>query len=506
MLCPSHNVDLKAAGTTRIEEAVTNDPTIDLELDKRLNRKFDMHILPWLFGIWLFSFIDRSNIGNARIAGLATDLNMATGTKFNVALLVFYIPYILVDVPSNMLVKRLRAGVYLPTLITAWGLVCTFMGFMKSYAALIVCRLLLGLCEGGILGGVIIYLAFFYRRSDMLVRSGVFYCAAPLSGAFGGLLASGLANIEVGGYRRWPWIFFIEGAATVIFGGICFFFLPDTPASAGFLTDGEKDWALRRMRLDAHGSTSVDVNEEKASWSWVKMALKAPQTYLCSFIWFFLLIPLYVRLSRGLASHITYTHQSFSLFLPSIISGMGYASTTAQLFTVPPNMAAFLTVLLTAYLSDRWGYRGYFIIGGCVLGIVGYTMMLVAKTNAVRYAGTFLIAIGVFQGSPMLMGWASNNMAPHYVRAVGIGVVISIANCSAFLGTFIYLQRDAPKYALGHAISLGALVITIVLSVVQIAYLSWENKKRERGDRDDRLLQDGGEKLGHLHPNFRYTL
>lgn len=95
--------------------------------------------------------------------------------------------------------------------------------------------------------------------------------------------------------------------------------------------------------------------------------------------------------------------QSFSLFLPSIIAGMGYQSTTAQLFTVPPNIAAFLTVIGTAYASDKLKNRGYFIIGGCVLGICGYIMLIVAKTNAVRYAGTFLVAIGVFQGSPMLM-------------------------------------------------------------------------------------------------------
>jgi len=215
----------KETDTERIEKAITLDETIDQALDKRLNRKFDLRILPWLFGIWyfatphcsrpilsensrLFSFIDRSNIGNARIAGLSDELSITTGTRFNIALLVFYIPYILVDVPSNLLVKRLRAGIYLPALITAWGLVCTFMGFVQSFAGLVACRLLLGLCEGGILGGVIIYLAMFYRRGEMLLRSGLFYCAAPLSGAFGGLLASGLATIEVGGYRRWPWIFF----------------------------------------------------------------------------------------------------------------------------------------------------------------------------------------------------------------------------------------------------------------------------------------------------------
>jgi MFS family permease len=198
----------------RIEKALAVDLDSFIEnpeLDRRLNRKFDKFILPYLFGIWLFSFIDRSNIGNARIAGLTTDLGMK-GTSFNVALLVFYIPYILVDVPSNLLVKRLRAGIYLPTLITLWGLVCMCLGFVTSFAGLIACRLLLGLFEGGILGGVIVYLAMFYRRHDMMLRNGLFYCAAPLSGAFGGLLASGLAKIRVGGYNRWPWIFFSECA------------------------------------------------------------------------------------------------------------------------------------------------------------------------------------------------------------------------------------------------------------------------------------------------------
>jgi len=142
--------------------------------------------------------------------GLTDDLGIATGNSFNVALLVFYVPYIIVDVPSNWLLKRVKAGVYLPSLILAWGIVCMCTGFTKSYAGLVVCRLILGACEGGILGGVIIYLAMFYRRHQMMVRCGLFYCAAPLSGAFGGLLASGLGQIRHGGYNRWPWIFISE--------------------------------------------------------------------------------------------------------------------------------------------------------------------------------------------------------------------------------------------------------------------------------------------------------
>jgi hypothetical protein len=137
---------------------------------------------------------------------MVEDLHL-TGNKFNIALVVFYIPYIIVDVPANWLVKRVKAGIYLPALITAWGLASTFMGFTKSFGGLVAARLVLGLCEGGLLGGMIVYVAMFYPRHQMLYRIGLFYCAAPLSGAFGGLLATGLAKIKYHGYNNWPWIF-----------------------------------------------------------------------------------------------------------------------------------------------------------------------------------------------------------------------------------------------------------------------------------------------------------
>ncbi|RVX76153.1 hypothetical protein B0A52_00510 [Exophiala mesophila] len=375
---------------------------IDPALSKRLDRKFDRHIIFWLFGIWLFAFIDRSNIGNARIDGLVEDLNLH-GTRFNIALVVFYVPYILVDVPSNWVVKYFKAGNYLPALIILWGLVSTFLGFTKSYGGLIAARFFLGLFEGGLLGGMIVYLAMFYERHQMLFRIGLFYCAAPLSGAFGGLLASGLAQIKHGGYNRWPWIFFIEGAITVCFGLLALCFMPHTPAQCKFLTDDERLLAVKRMRLDASGAaTEQDVDHEKFDWHW-----------------------------------------SFSLFLPTIISALGYSSTTAQLFTVPPNMAAFLLVLITAGLSDKLKARGPFMIVGCVLAIVGYVMLLAAERPSVRYGGTFFVACGVFPCSPMVMGWLSNNTAPHFVRATATGFEIAFANCAAFIATFTYLSKDA---------------------------------------------------------------
>lgn len=124
---------------------------IDPQIDAAVTKKFDRKILPLLFILWLLAFIDRSNIGNARVDGLATQLNIDS-IKFNITLAVFYVPYIVVDIPSNWLLKYFGAGRYLPSLIIAWGIVSMCTGFVKSYTGLIIARFFLGMCEGGFLG------------------------------------------------------------------------------------------------------------------------------------------------------------------------------------------------------------------------------------------------------------------------------------------------------------------------------------------------------------------
>jgi hypothetical protein len=224
------------------------------------------------------------------------------------------------------------------------------------------------------------------------------------------------------------------------------------------------------MKMDAHGATDVEnVNEEHFDWHWVKIAATSPQTYFCSLAWFFLLVPLYVSFiyhsCEAARSHMLislYLLQSFSLFLPTIIKTLGYTSTTAQLYTVPPNMVSFVLVLITSTMSDKIKSRGPIMAAGCVLAMGGYIMLLAAKSSSVRYGGTFLVAAGVYPGSPMVMaswkiyipilitlytneikGWLSNNLAPHYVRATGLGILIAFANCAAFIATFIYLEKNA---------------------------------------------------------------
>jgi MFS family permease len=191
--------------TAKAEPSVISDQEaqIDNVMEANITKKFDRRIVPWLFGLWLLAFIDRSNIGNARIDGLSADLNLSTGLKFNTALTIYYVSYICVGIPSNWLIKRVGAGYYLPSLVIGWGIVSIGTGFVRTYQDLLAVRFLLGIFEGGLLGGMVLYLSMFYQRHQLMRRVGLFFCAAPLSGALGGLLATGLSQINTSSYHSW---------------------------------------------------------------------------------------------------------------------------------------------------------------------------------------------------------------------------------------------------------------------------------------------------------------
>ena len=222
----------------------------------------------------------------------------------------------------------------------------------------------------------------------------------------------------------------------------------------------------------------------------VRFAIFNVNTLLMSWNFFLVLVPIY----------------SYSLFLPSIIEGLGYTNITAQLFTVPPNFLAFLVVIATCFVSDRIKMRGPLIFAGFTVAAVGYIMQLASNSNGVKYAGTFFIAAGAFPCSPLIIGWLSNNLAPHYTKATGLGFQVAIGNCGAFVATFTYLSSDAPAYTTGHSINLGAIGLKLIGIAINMLYIRWENAARRAGKREYRFERAGEGDLGYRHPEFRYTL
>ncbi|CAE6440965.1 unnamed protein product [Rhizoctonia solani] len=256
-----HSVETGAAGSGA---GLTPEDT------KRLLSKLDRRILPWMAGLFLLSYLDRSNIGNARLDGLEKDLGLH-GLQFNNALAIFYPFYVISEVPSNMILKRTRASFWFAFLMVSWGTIMTLMGLVKNYTGLMIARTFLGIAEGGLFPGIAFYITLWYQRSETGTRMAIYYAAATVAGAFGGLLARGISEMRgVGGLKGWSWIFILEGLVTIIIGKsttyprppntvvnvspntavAAYFFIPDHPSTSRFLTPAEQAEVVRRLDND----------------------------------------------------------------------------------------------------------------------------------------------------------------------------------------------------------------------------------------------------------------
>ncbi|KAK5689948.1 hypothetical protein LTR17_026097 [Elasticomyces elasticus] len=218
------------------------DDTLANVYDRVLTRKIDRNLLPWLCLLYFAAFLDRTNIGNAKIAGLQKNLKMSDG-QWQMSLAIFFISYSIFEPLSNVLLKRLRPSVYLPTLVLGLGIVTMCQGFVHNFAGLAACRWFFVMLEAGLFPGCEFYLSCWYRRHESGLRSSLFFASAAVAGSFGGLLAVGITNMKgLGGKTGWEWIFVLEGLATVVIRVLSYFMIHDFPdESTRFLNQADHE-------------------------------------------------------------------------------------------------------------------------------------------------------------------------------------------------------------------------------------------------------------------------
>lgn len=305
-----------------------------------------------------------TNIGNAKLAGLPEALHLSSsGSQYNTALSLFFISYSLFEPGTNVLLKRLRPSVFLPVTILIWGVCMTCMGLTYNFSGLAAARFFLGLAEAGLFPGVNYYLSCWYKRSEFGLRAAIFFSAAALAGSFGGLLAYLLEKMDgIGGKGGWAWIFIIEGLATILISIASFWMVHDFPDDATFLSDADRARVIRRLKLDKQ--SSAEHEQFKMEYFWA--AVKDYKTWLLSIVYMGADGPLY----------------AFSLFLPTIIASLGtYSTVQAQLLTIPPYAAATILTVAVGFIGDRTKARGICNIAVSLLGIIGFSMLLGAKSG-----------------------------------------------------------------------------------------------------------------------------
>ncbi|KAG7093082.1 hypothetical protein E1B28_009370 [Marasmius oreades] len=473
---PNHSVsDKESDGFVLPNETPLYNAHVDVSGidEKKLIRKVDITLIPWLSLLYLLSFLDRASIGNAKLYNLEGDLGI-TDKQYLISLTVFFFSYAAFEVPSNVFLKRLRPSIWLSILILFWGVTMVVQGLVHDYASLVTVRWFLGMFEAGLFPGVSYLLSCWYKRSEFGIRMAVFFSATTASGAFGGLLAAAISKMDdIGGKPGWAWIFILEGLATVVAGVASFWLVQDFPDTAKFLSEAERTVIIRRLQGDDQFSAAG----EEFRWKYIRQSLLDWKTYVGMIIHCGCVMPQY----------------TFSLFLPSIINQLGFRATPANLLTVPVYVCACVIMCLIGFLADRYGRRGLFNIGFMCLSVSGYIILILSKSAALSYFAVYLAACGIYPVLPNNVVWMSNNVEGSYKRSVTLGMIFSFANINGAVSSNIYRQTDQPRYVLGHGLVLMYLGFGLVSTTVYFILTKRENAKRERGERDEVIKgQSGG--------------
>lgn len=367
---------------------------------------------------------DRTNIGNAKLAGMGDDLHL-TSNQYSIALVVFFVTYVFFEAPSNMILVRWKPSLYLPTIMAIWGVLTCVMAAIHDFKHLVILRIFVGVFEAGFAPGILLIISSWYKKEEQSKRFAVYISAAVLSGAFGGLLAGAITGGLDGahGIRGWRWLFIVEGVATIGFAGIAAFILLDFPANTARLSERERYIAINRLR-SGNVNVRTDPAEAIGKRESFVLAVKDWRTW-----------PLIVGYMVIVGS------STLSYFYPTLVNGLGYADrVTAQYMTVPIFAVAFVTTLATGWFSDRIvNYRGYVIAGWLTVSLITSIVVCTVYNYTARYAMLVIMAAGLWAANGLSLSYASSTFGdmPAEVRAVALALVNAMGNLAQIYGAYL---------------------------------------------------------------------
>ncbi|EXJ68747.1 uncharacterized protein A1O5_08541 [Cladophialophora psammophila CBS 110553] len=463
--------------------------------EKALVRKADILILPLLSGSILFAYLDRGNIGNARIMGLQEDINLSNGQYFN-CLMMFFLGYMLVEFGAGLLLRIFPPRFVIGGAILCFGTVACCMAAVKGYAPLMILRVLLGLAEGTGYN-VYLYTSLWYKPYELSKRTAAVYGMSPLAGAFSGLFAYGVQRNLDGakGYHAWQWLFIIEGVLTIAWALLIIAILPalpDTVAAKGsfiFPHEGERRIIAQRMREGQNTEGS------KIRLHQVWIGLKDPKLYLGSLM------------IGGLGIIVG----GFSVFLPTFIKEFGFSSLQTQLYSIIPYAFGFVSLVFMGFVSDYLKHKAWIIFGCfCVVG-AGYVVLLATTNKVALMAGLCIILTGLYPGVIVSVAWINTMHGGFTKRALAIWFSQIFIQGYSIIASQVY--TTPPRFYKGHGVGISLCALAMISTAALYVIMKRANTQREQRARDfaargeiDPLMEKDFEDLCDFHPAWRYPL
>ncbi|KAF8622741.1 hypothetical protein AX15_006831 [Amanita polypyramis BW_CC] len=424
-------------------------------LERKTLRQIDLRFIPLLGLLHGLNFIDRTNLGIARIAGLDNNLHLDIGTRYSTLTLVYFIPYFLLQIPSNLLLRNIGSSNFLGFCVISWGSVTLGMGFVRSWGYLLLCRILVGTLEAGFAPAVVFVISTWYVRHEVQKRLAAIWLIAMLTGGLSPILAY-LFSLLGGklGIAAWSWIFIIEGAVTIFFGLISWKYLPNFPDQNCFLETEQTELMQRRVEEDRGDSIPDVITVMK-----VKSHLMDWKLWVFAMMYFCATVP-------GFAN---------GFFITIILKSMGWNIKDSMLLSAPPIIVAGINNMLFAWISDKTRHRASFIAAGAVATISGLALTGLVAQPKWRYTGLFLSTAGSTMNISGILAYSSNNVVSQSKRAVMTGLVESFAAAGGVFASTVFQQKDFPRYIPGVYATIGCQLLLLLLLLITTMHFVGKN-------------------------------
>ncbi|KAK0484054.1 major facilitator superfamily domain-containing protein [Armillaria novae-zelandiae] len=442
----------------------TESDSLDPKEAARLRRKIDKHILPLMCLLYLMTFADKTTLGQSSILGILTGAHL-NQTQFNWLGSVFYLSYLVFEYPQSLALQRFPVGKWMSINIFIWSIALTCHAACSSFGGLFAARFILGVCEGAITPGFMIVTSMFYTREEQTQRTGYWFLMNGFAIIFLGFVAFGVLHTRTGTFMPWQWLMIITGLITLISSVIFWFFFPDSPTTARFLTPDERVKVVQRIKVNQTGV-------ENKTWKRDQFV----ETFKDPKIWIMVLFAAIGNIVNSLTNQrqLIVSQFGFSVIQTTLI---GCVDGVVEILTI------WLGITLASFKPIGRGYAGALMYIVAILGAL--LVNLLPSGNKVGLLFSYWVSIFAIAPFPIFLGWVSGLTSGHTKR-ITTNALVLIGYCVGnFAGPFVWKKRYQPRNHVPWTLIAASNLASGILLLILRFMLATENKRRDMNQHDD---------------------